>query len=125
MELTQEFSPAANQIKKYEPGIVYINDRSYQKSLVLFPDHLIENWPPKSLVEINASHLAQLFTGRKPDIVLLGTGEKLLIPNSEILQILFDKGVGFEYMDNRSACYTYTILAAEGRHVGLCLLLPG
>ncbi len=124
MELSQEFSSATYQIKKYEPGIIYINDQSYQNSVIVFPHRLITCWPPKQLKELTQSDFTVIFDEAKPDIVLIGTGDQLEIPSNEILQFLFDKGVGFEYMDNRSACYTYTILAAEGRNVALCILIP-
>jgi len=38
-------------------------------------------------------------------------------------QPLFERRIGIETMDTQAACRTYNILAAEGRHVALALLL--
>jgi hypothetical protein len=58
----------------------------------------------------------------KPEIVLLGTGEKLRFPNPRIFAPLREAKIGFEVMDTQAACRTYNILLAESRKVAAALV---
>lgn len=122
MIIQQDESAATYQIQRYEPGKVWINTVCYEQSLIVRPHTLIHPWGSVSLSTLNASHFTPLFDN-KPDIVLLGTGDTLMIPNDDLLQDLWLKGIGVEFMDSRRACFTYTVLAAEERNVAACIIL--
>lgn len=122
MIIQQDESAATYQIQRYEPGKVWINALCYEQSLIVRPHSLIYPWEPSNLSNLNAAHFTPLFEN-KPDIVLLGTGDTLLIPSDELLQSLWLKGIGVEFMDSRRACFTYTVLAAEERNVAACIIL--
>jgi len=53
----------------------------------------------------------------KPDLVLLGTGDKQIFPDIEILGYFAQQGVGVEVMNTGALCRTFNILVAEDRHV--------
>jgi uncharacterized protein len=57
------------------------------------------------------------------EIVIIGTGKKHVFPKHESLRALIDARIGFEIMDSSAACRTYNVLLAEGRKVGLLLLI--
>ncbi len=57
------------------------------------------------------------------EIVIIGSGTKLVFPKPESLRPLIQARIGYEIMDSRAACRTYNVLLAEGRKVGLLLLL--
>ena len=52
---------------------------------------------------------------------------RIRFPRPAWLRPLVDRGIGLETMDTAAACRTYNILAQEGRHVAVALLLeqPG
>lgn len=58
-----------------------------------------------------------------PEIVLFGSGQKLRFPPPAWYAQLMVQRIGFETMDSPAACRTYNVLANEGRHVLLALLV--
>ena len=58
----------------------------------------------------------------RPDMVLLGTGERLKHPPAAVRQAFREAGVGLEVTDTATACRTYNLLAGEGRKVAAALL---
>jgi uncharacterized protein len=120
--IQQDSNSATYQIQRYEPGKIWVNQRCYENSVVICPHQFIEHWPPKELNELQPVHLEAIIA-LKPEIVLLGTGPKALIPAQELLVVLFEKGIGVEFMDTKAACFTYMVLAAEERNICACLFL--
>jgi uncharacterized protein len=59
----------------------------------------------------------------KPELILIGTGNKQRFPKPELLKSLILAKIGFEIMDSQAACRTYNILVGEGRQVLLALLV--
>jgi uncharacterized protein len=57
------------------------------------------------------------------ELVVFGSGNQLRFPQPAWIKPLIDKQTGIETMDTQAACRTYNILAGEGRHVALALLL--
>ncbi len=79
-------------------------------------------WGPKTFPDLEDEHFALLYAN-KPDIVLLGTGQNLMIPSDALLHHLWVKGIGVEFMDSRRACFTFTVLASEERNVAACIFV--
>jgi uncharacterized protein len=109
-------------IKSYQPGCVVINEQHYTTSLILSPERVISDWPPRILSELTAQHLEALVE-LQPELVILGTGLKLEFPTAEVLDPLLARSIGFEVMDTGAACRGYNILMAEGRRVVAGLLM--
>jgi uncharacterized protein len=59
----------------------------------------------------------------KPELILIGTGNKQRFPKPELLKSLILAKIGFEIMDSQAACRTYNILVGEGRQVLLALIV--
>jgi uncharacterized protein len=57
-----------------------------------------------------------------PDLVVLGTGERLRFPPHGVRAQVTALGVGFEIMDTAAACRTYNVLVLEGRKVVAALI---
>ncbi len=85
------------------------------------PEYL-NDWDVENFEALKTTHFQQLCKLR-PEVVLLGTGQKIRFPTSELLAPLINIGIGVEVMDTAAACRTYTILMAEGRQVVAALLL--
>ena len=58
----------------------------------------------------------------RPDMVILGVGERLIHPPAAVRQAFRDAGIGLEVMDTATACRTYNLLAGEGRNVAAALI---
>ncbi|KAI0082525.1 DUF498-domain-containing protein [Panus rudis PR-1116 ss-1] len=58
----------------------------------------------------------------KPELLLLGTGKKIVQPPPHLRQYLSKIGVQIDVMDTWNACTTYNLLAEEGRRVAAALL---
>ena len=106
----------------YGDGYVLINQIRYEKSLIVLPDHLIEDWPVSSVSQIENRHFESMLS-RTPAIIILGTGVKHQIPDQYLLSQLIKSGIGIEIMDTQACCRTYNILVEEGRRVAAAILI--
>ena len=120
-------------IHAYQPGEVTLklpsgdptkphSTKTYSSSLVLGQGDTPEDWPVSQIEELALNHFDSVWC-EKPDIVLLGTGERLVFPDKEIRQRFGLEGIGFEVMDTAAACRTYNVLVSEGRSIMSFLIL--
>lgn len=109
-------------ITGYDQGWVEINRQRYSQNLILLPDQLMADWDASDIASIRAEHFEKIAT-LKPDVVLLGTGERHQFIHPKLSRALTEIGVSLECMSTHAACRTYNILMAEGRHVAAALLL--
>ena len=93
------------------------------RSCLLARDFIDPDWAPVNLAALAPAHLDAL-TARQPDLVLLGTGRRLIFPPAELLVPLQQAGIGVEVMDTPAACRTFNILASEDREVVAALFMP-
>ncbi len=91
-------------------------------SLIITPETLIRNWPPTGFEEIAVEHI-EAVADLKPELVLLGLGDRLHFPKPALMAPLIRQGIGVEYMDTPAACRTYNFLAAEGRRVAAAIVI--
>ena len=110
-----------NLFTGYGEGYVMINRQRHDQSLVVLRDRLVPGWQPAGFDALDAEDFARL-AELKPEIILLGTGERLRFPHPELTRALTEARIGLEVMDIRAACRTYNILAAEERNVAAALL---
>lgn len=109
-------------IRAYEPGSLIVGENRYERSLILTPDRIIDDWRPQYLNQVDSAALQQL-ADLYPEVVLLGTGREQGFPSPDCLSALTDRGIGVECMDTGAACRTYNLLMGEGRKVVAGLLL--
>jgi uncharacterized protein len=122
LKLHLDPATARNAITGYGDGYVMVNRQRFERSLVVLPDRILLDWPPKRFDDLAPEHLAAL-AGLDREIILLGTGAQLRFPRPEIIEPLMRSGVGVEVMDLQAACRTYNILLAEDRRVAAALLI--
>ena len=106
----------------YGDGYVLINQTRYEKSLIVLPDHLIEDWPISSVSQLETQHFEDLLS-HTPEIIILGTGAKHQFPDQSLLSQFIKSGIGIEIMDTQACCRTYNILVEEGRRVAAAILI--
>ena len=116
MKLHLTRASGQNLFTGYGAGYVSINDERYERPVIVAAGRPVENWEATSLENLTAAHFEALLAW-KPEIVILGTGERLRFPHPRLTQPLAAAAVGFEAMDTKAACRTYNILMAEGRAV--------
>ena len=102
---------------------VTVVDREFTNSFLLAPDRAVENWPVAASSELDASHIEAILA-LKPELVIVGTGERQVFPAAAFMAGLLRKGIGVEVMDNGAAARTYDLLAAESRRVVAAFILP-
>lgn len=111
-----------NQFSGYGAGYVDVNQRRFERSVIVLPERLIESWPVAQFDDLAPEHFEQL-AELAPEIVLLGTGSVLRFPHPRLSVALLKQPVGLEVMDNSAACRTYNILMQEGRRVAAALII--
>ena len=111
-------------ITGYENDWVEINAQRFGHSLVVLPETLPQAWSVTAFDQLQPSDF-DLLAAMKPDLVILGTGERQRFAAARLTANLMAQRIGVECMDNQAACRTYNILMAEGRKVALAVILPG
>ena len=122
MKLHQAQVARKNAFTGYGEGYVLINQERYERSLVVLPERLVTDWEATTFEALTATHLSALLA-LEPEVLLLGTGDKLRFPRADIMAPLIRARIGYEVMDVQAACRTFNILMAEERRVAAALLL--
>jgi uncharacterized protein len=110
-----------NAFTGYGEGYVMVNGERHARSIIVLADRILP-WAVPAFESLDAAHFAELLA-LKPEVVLLGTGERLRFPPPALIAALPAAGIGFEVMDTQAACRTYNILVAEERVVAAALVL--
>lgn len=124
MELSLDPGNASYRIASYTHGqiILIVNsaNETHNLPLVIMPEKLLSPFSPKTLDELKTEDFQALLI-YKPQVVLLGTGEKMRPLKPELFASLAKQNIGIEVMTTPAACRTYTILMSEGRNVAAIL----
>lgn len=80
------------------------------------------NWECEAFEDLTPAHFLQL-AELQTELVIFGSGRKIRFPKPAWIRPLIERQTGIETMDVQAACRTYNILASEGRHVAVAILL--
>jgi uncharacterized protein len=116
-EATNEFA-----ITGYTADSVSVGGVTFTQSLCVSHMAPAATWPAATFADITANTVTAAIALR-PEIVIIGTGNKLRFPPPAALAPLRDARIGFEVMDTAAACRTYNVLLGEGRQVAALLLI--
>ena len=120
LHLTQA---ASNQlITGYSPEWVGINHQRFEHSVIVLPTEVRTDWEVSDFDDLKVEDFALLLT-LKPEVVLLGTGQKHRFIHPRLIAGLTENNIAVECMTTDAACRTYNILMAEGRMVAAALIL--
>ena len=100
-----------------------VNERTIERSFVIAPESLVEDWPVVDAKAMQAEDLAPMFA-LTPELIVLGTGPTQRFPSAAVMHACLSRGIGFEVMDNAAAARTYSVLASEGRRVVAGFIFP-
>ena len=121
MKFTLETSDV-NLISAWEPDAVRVGEEWYRGHLILSSQYILSDWTVTSPDILQANDLsAAIELG--PEIILLGTGNQLALPDIDLMAELAGQGIGLEIMDTPAACRTYNVLIHESRNVVAALFI--
>ena len=115
-----------NLITGYGTGesgrFVEINKQRNTRNLIVMSNKLILDWQATDFSSLSEADFVQI-VDLKPEVVLLGTGEKHQFLHPKIVQKLTENNIPLECMTTAAACRTYNFLMNEGRNVAAALIL--
>jgi len=114
-----------NLISHYAQGVLAVNGEEYASNLLITEDRVLENWVEGDISAVTTDSFAPLLelpAEKRPEIVLLGSGETHVFPDMRILLDLKKRGLTVEVMNTRAACRTYSVLVSEYRSVAAALI---
>ncbi|OUD14295.1 Mth938-like domain-containing protein [Thioflexithrix psekupsensis] len=109
------------RIQSYQQGQIKINDTMYRDHLIVMPHQLLA-WTIADPLAISMAEM-EVILAHRPELIVLGTGALQRFPHRSVMEAVLQMGIGLEVMATQAACYTYNIVAAEGRQVAAALLL--
>ena len=122
MELNLERPRDYLFVRRADAHTVVIADRPFTASIILTRDKVIDDWGVADVAAMTPDDVEPI-VALKPDVVLLGTGERQQFPAQAVLAAFLQRSVGVEVMDNAAAARTWDILASEGRNVIAAFIL--
>lgn len=108
-------SSTGNQFTNYTATSVTVNNREYTTNIIV-TNLNIYNSDIISIDDLVVDDIVEIISNQ-PDIIIFGTGNKISMPNNEILLMLQQKQIGFEVMPIAALCRTFNYLVGEGRNV--------
>lgn len=116
MKFSEDYSLGTNVIRAYTDTDIQINNKTYNKSLIVSNTLLIDNWGVEHIEQLSLEHWQEI-VNYQPEVILIGTGPSLIFPRPASYSPAIDLGIGVEFMDSAAACRTYNILVSEDRFV--------
>ena len=123
MQFAEDHAAAEFIIRSCSAEAVCVNDQNLTESFMLLPGRPIQSWPVAANESLRPQHFSAVLE-HKPELVVLGTGADLRLPDPEVYGVLLSNGIGLEAMTTMAACRTYNLLAQDGRDVAAYLILP-
>ncbi len=112
MELVEDKNVNNFNIKKYSDRTIYFLNSNYTEPIV-FHDNNILTFSVLRPESITIKDLHNYLIS--VNLLLIGTGEKNIILNQELIKHLHKLNKGLEFMNTESACKTHNLLLSEKR----------
>ncbi len=124
MDLSEHIDHHRHTIQSADHRVCLIAGTSHQNTLCIGLER-INAWPEVRRIEhLTEAHIARLITDR-PELLIIGSGERIRYPDTQLLTPLVRQQVGLEVMDNRAAARTYNVLLSEDRRAVCLMILEG
>lgn len=122
MQLHLQQSAHQHLVRKVEAGQILLNSGVQTQSFWLCPNRGPSPLSLPALMDWQIDLLEPILAGA-PDILLLGTGQRMMFPTASLRAQILARRVGLEVMDNAAAARTFNVLVGEHRHVQAIFLL--
>ena len=109
-------------IRAYTADQITIGETHYRTSIIVTPTRVVTDWAQPTVAALGEHDFRRMLEF-EPEVVLLGTGLRMIFPPPSITHPLMNQSIGLEVMDTAAACRTYNILAGEGRNVLAALII--
>ncbi|HEB82752.1 MAG TPA: hypothetical protein ENJ11_07810, partial [Gammaproteobacteria bacterium] len=70
-------------ITAYDSDYVAVNGKNFRQSMILQQTRMQQAWPVTDISQLQAAHIEQILDF-SPEVVIIGTGDKLVFPATEI-----------------------------------------
>jgi len=116
-------APAGRQmIESYGGGGFQVSGQRFTGSVIVGASET-HSWPVTDFGAVSMESLTPVFKlDPRPDLLLIGCGSDMAIPDPALRAALKDRGVALETMASGAACRTYNVLVGEERHVAAALI---
>jgi uncharacterized protein len=121
MKFQPDRAEGVNLISRHEPGRVWVQASAHVGALVVPWRGQPAAWALEAGTAPGRTAFEALLAF-KPEVVVYGSGARIVFPAHDWLRALYAARIGVETMDTAAACRTYNVLAAEGRAVVAALL---
>lgn len=122
MEITPLIPEGRQVIESYGEGRFRVSGVPLVGSLLVMPTATFP-WSAADPTGITLDSLGPLLAADPPpEILLVGTGKRLMPLSPTLKAQLRERGIGADPMDTGAACRTYNVLMAEGRRVAAALI---
>ena len=122
MQLHSSSTEKYQTVTGYDQTGVEINALRFDYSVLVMPEVAPRPWNVTRFEDLTAAHFETIAADR-PDVVILGTGERQRFVHPRMVTSLSQLHIGVESMDSHAACRTYNVLMGEGRKVTLALII--
>ena len=123
MKFQPDRAEGVNLVTRHEPGRVWVLGKPFGGPLIVPWQGEPADWDVEVPDKPGREAFERLMA-LKPEVVVYGSGARIVFPAHEWLRALYAARIGVETMDTGAACRTYNVLASEGRAV-VAALLPG
>jgi uncharacterized protein len=114
VQLTEHCNEHHFFLRRADATSVTVVDRAITKSFVIATDSITEDFPYSKPDQLDESAIEPIVR-MKPEVVLLGTGDKIVFPPQRFVASLLKRGIGVETMDSAAAARTFNVLVGDGR----------
>jgi uncharacterized protein len=122
VQLTEHHNERQFFLRRADATSAVVVDRPIAKSFVISAESIVEDFPYTASDALDDAAVETILR-LKPEVVLLGTGDRIVFPSQKILASFLKRGIGLETMDSAAAARTFNVLIEEGRKaVGVFLL---
>ena len=122
MQLTRDRSND-HLIHAWESGRLLVGSEWIRGHLIVAADQVIKDWAVIDPRELAMDQLADAIK-LEPEIILLGTGTEMLLPDTTLIAALAAEAIALEIMSTPAACRTFNVLVYEHRRVVAALFSP-
>ncbi len=95
---------------------IHIHGETWTDAIALTISRVLPGWIAKAITELDIADFDQLLE-EQPELVILGTGSKLVFAPRELIFAFARRGIGLDVMDTQAAARTFNVLSTEGRRV--------
>jgi uncharacterized protein len=122
MKFQPDTPEGVNVITRQEPGRIWVGPTPYVRSVLVPWEGEVLDWALPAFADLLPAHFERI-AALQPEVVIFGSGPRLIFPPPALLRALIERRIGVETMDTAAACRTYNVLVSEQRSVVAALVL--